>query len=233
MIKLAKYGTLEWGGSLIAAIALCLLGSYLINRGHAPAGWTISLLAVLVWLAIAAFFRVPERSIPAPGELLVSPADGVVVDIERVTDHGIEPYEGQEMLMIGIFLSVLDVHVNRAPCPFEIEYRNHKEGKYLDARSPRCAKENEALVIAGTATAADTRFPMAIRQISGAIARRIVCEPQPGDTLEKGEIYGMIKFGSRTELYLPVENWIEPAVEKGDKVRSGSSVIARINKGLK
>ena len=185
-------------------------------------------LTALIWLAIAAFFRVPARIIPSDNCVLVSPADGLVRDIEIVKDHGIEPFKGQELLRIGIFLSVLDVHVNRAPCAFNVEFKKYKEGRFLDARSPRCAKENESLVIAGTGHASGKAFPMAVRQVSGAIARRIVCEAAPEDSLEKGAIYGIIKFGSRTELYLPNEPWMTTDVAIGDKIYSGSSAIAII-----
>ena len=104
--------------------------------------------------------------------------------------------------------------------------KHYREGRYLDARDTNCIKENEAMTIAGNATAAGKKFPMAIRQVSGAIARRIVCPVLAGRKLKKGEIYGMIKFGSRTELYLPADGF-EAAVEIGQKVRGGSMILAR------
>lgn len=226
-MKLCRYGIKEWLGSGLIALALSALWLLVMFKLNPAVGIALLVLTALTWLAIAAFFRVPVRAIPSDNLVLVSPADGLVRDIEIVKDHGIEPFEGQELLCIGIFLSVLDVHVNRAPCTFKVEYKKYKEGRFLDARSPRCAKENESLVIAGTGQAGGREFPMAVRQVSGAIARRIVCEAAPGDTLEKGAIYGMIKFGSRTELYLPNEPWITTAVAIGDKIYSGSSVIAR------
>ncbi len=227
-MKLAKYGRKEWLGSGAVAAALGGVWIWISLTQNRAAGITLLAVTALAWLAIAAFFRVPRRQIPEEETLLVAPADGRVKDIGVVTDHGIECFSGQPLLRIGIFLSVLDVHVNRAPCQFEVKYRKYKEGRFLDARDPRCARENESLVIAGEGTAAGKVFPMAVRQVSGAIARRIVCEPQPDDRLEKGTIYGMIKFGSRTELYLPDVPWIKTAVQTGDKLRSGTSVIARI-----
>lgn len=228
MMKLAKYGKREWLGGGIVALAIGGMGLLVALRIHAWAGWGLVVLAALAWLAVAAFFRVPDRNIPQEPGMLVSPADGVVKDIGVVTDHGIEPFDGQPLTRIGIFLSVLDVHVNRAPADMEIIYRSYKPGRFLDARDPRCAKENESLVIAGNAQITGKSLPVAVRQISGAIARRIVCEPNPGDRLKKGEIYGMIKFGSRTELYFPSEIGITPAVTIGSKVRSGSTVMARL-----
>lgn len=228
-MKLARYGIKEWLGSGCIALVLGALWLVVAVQWHAPTGGVLLVFTLLVWLAIAAFFRVPVRAIPSDETVLVSPADGVVRDIETVLDHGIDIFDGQELLRIGIFLSVLDVHVNRSPCAFNVHYKKYKEGRFLDARNPLCAKENESLVIAGTGTAAGRNFPIAVRQVSGAIARRIVCEAASGDALEKGSIYGMIKFGSRTELYLPSDSWIKASVAVGDKVQSGSSVIAQIN----
>jgi phosphatidylserine decarboxylase len=217
----------EWLGGGIIALLLSLGWSWLAAKVSLTAGCALLTVTWLLWLAVAAFFRVPERRIAADADALVSPADGAVRDIEVTVDHGIEPFAGQKLLRVGIFLSVLDVHVNRAPCDFEVNYRQYTKGRFLDARDKRCAKENESLVIAGTGSAAGRRFPVAVRQISGAIARRIVCVPQPGGTLKKGEIYGMIKFGSRTELYFPSEGGINVCVRVGDKVRSGSTLIGR------
>jgi len=208
------------------ALAFVALGVFLARvEGWSGGGW-IAGVATALWLAVAAFFRVPRRRMPdVPGTLL-SPADGVVKDIETVRDHGIEPFEGRPMLRIGIFLSVLDVHVNRAPCDWTVEWRRYRKGRFLDARDPRCAKENESMTLAGTGRTGGLAFPLAVRQISGAIARRIVCDPQPEATLRRGEIYGMIKFGSRTELYLPAEGRIVSAVKIGDKVRAGTTIVA-------
>ena len=130
------------------------------------------------------------------------------------------------MLRIGIFLSVFDVHVNRAPCDMQVVFSAHKNGAYHDARNPDAIKENESLLLGGKGKIAGKEFPMAVKQISGAIARRIVCEADPGTELKKGERYGMIKFGSRTELYLPAKSNFEPQVNTGDRVTGGVTVIA-------
>jgi phosphatidylserine decarboxylase len=227
-MKLTRHGIREWLGAAAVALLLSLLWGWLAMNINRTAGIILLSLTWLLWLAIAAFFRVPGRVIAAGADALVSPADGVVRDIEDVEDHGIELFAGQKLTRIGIFLSVLDVHVNRAPCDMTVTYRNYKAGRFLDARDKRCAKENESLVIAGTGEAGGREFPVAVRQVSGAIARRIVCVPQPGSRLKKGEIYGMIKFGSRTELYFPCGKGIQPAVRVGDRVRSGSSLLARV-----
>ncbi|MBR2910566.1 MAG: phosphatidylserine decarboxylase family protein, partial [Lentisphaeria bacterium] len=177
-------------------------------------------------LAVAAFFRSPCRRIPANPLLIVSPADGTVKDIVEVEDFNLPPFNGPAV-RIGIFLSVLNVHVNRAPAEMTVENVSYREGEYLDARDEGAVQRNEAMTISGTAVADDKTFPVAIRQISGAIARRIVCPVKAGAKLEKGEIYGMIKFGSRTELYLPVGR-AEINVKVGDKVSGGSSVLATL-----
>jgi len=233
-MTLTTYGKREWMGSGIIAAFLCVCWVLLIFQlGMVYTGWSLMALTVLSWLAIAAFFRVPHRTIPNDESVLVAPADGVIRDIDVVRNHGIEIFEGQELLRIGIFLSILDVHVNRAPADWDVEYRKYREGRFLDARHPRCSKENEALVLAGNGKAGSRSFPLAVRQISGAIARRIVCQPEPGNSLHKGEIYGMIKFGSRTELFIPDKPWIKVTARIGEKVKSGSTVVAKIETGKK
>ena len=227
-MRLTKHGMREWLGGAVMALLLSLVWSWLAIHLNRTAGYTLLGVTWLLWLAVAAFFRVPVRTIIADPSALVSPADGIVRDIETVEDHGIEIFAGQKLIRIGIFLSVLDIHVNRAPCDLAVKYRKYKEGRFLDASDNRCAKENESLMIAGTGSAGGKQFSVAIRQISGAIARRIVCVPQPGAILEKGEIYGMIKFGSRTELYFPCESGIKVCVQIGDKVRSGSTLMGRV-----
>jgi phosphatidylserine decarboxylase len=155
----------------------------------------------------------------------------MVKDIEVLDTHEIEPFSGQQMLRVGIFLSVLDVHVNRAPCRLEVIWRKYREGAFLDARNSRCIKENESLLIAGWGEVAGDRVPVAVRQVSGAIARRIVCEAEPGTVWERGEIYGMIKFGSRTELFVAADRDWEVCVKVGDKVRSGITPLIRKREG--
>jgi len=227
MMTLTHYGFREWGLGAVAAVLLCTGFITLARHGYPVTGWSLTALTVLCFLALAAFFRNPSRQIPANPAVLVSPADGTVKDI-GVVDFDQAPFEGKA-LRIGIFLSVLNVHVNRAPADWQVVSAVYREGRYLDARNPDCAKENEAMTLAGTARADGIEFPMAVRQISGAIARRIVCPVQPGRQMKKGEIYGMIKFGSRTELYLPVDGF-EVTVKVGDKVRGGSDILAKVVK---
>jgi phosphatidylserine decarboxylase len=128
------------------------------------------------------------------------------------------------MRRVAIFLSVLDVHTNRAPMDAEVTYRKHYPGKFLDARNPNCSIENES----ETWAFRSGQTTLVVRQITGAIARRIVGWSQVGDRIAKGERFGLIRFGSRTELYLPLDS--EIVVKRGDKVKGGETIIARLRK---
>ncbi|MBE6367352.1 MAG: phosphatidylserine decarboxylase family protein [Lentisphaerae bacterium] len=226
-MTLTRYGIREWGGGGLVALLL-LVGCYFAAvHVNFYLGLIPGVLIVLIYGFVVFFFRNPHRTLPSNPEFILSPADGVVRDITVVDDFDQAPFEGKA-LRIGIFLSVLSVHVNRTPAEMQVVSKHYREGRYLDARNPDCARENEAMTIAGNAVAAGVEFPMAIRQISGAIARRIVCPVEPGIKIGRGKIYGMIKFGSRTELYLPVDEKFEILVKPGDKVSGGSSVLAKI-----
>jgi phosphatidylserine decarboxylase len=128
----------------------------------------------------------------------------------------------QTMRRVAIFLSVFDVHTNRAPIDGRIIYRRHHEGLCLDARKPECSEKNEAM----TWGFENPRAILVVRQITGAIARRIVGWSQVGDQLQKGERFGMIRFGSRTEVYLPLDATV--LVKVGDRVAGGATAIARL-----
>lgn len=232
-MTLTKYGRREWG--IATAVAAILLAGT-VSCGFlftSNAGFYLSILVVAAWAAFVGFFRDPARAITTQDDLLLSPADGLVKDIEliRAADcpQLAEVFEGRDMLRVGIFLSVLNVHINRAPADMVVKFREHKDGCYYDARDNRAIKENESLMLAGIATVAGKEYPIAVKQISGAIARRIVCAAEPGTRLQRGEKYGMIKFGSRTELYIPAKSGLEIAVRIGDKVQGGLTVMARLN----
>ena len=232
-MKLTNYGRKEWLRATVCAALLLVLCVVLAVIVNAQAGLCLAVFVLVMWTAFAAFFRDPERKTPAGEKLLTSPADGVVRDIELIPNSncGNEElatlFEGRDMLRIGIFLSVFDVHLNRAPCRMTVKFTSYKEGCFHDARDERAAKENESMILGGTGVIEGNEFPVAVKQISGAVARRIVCPVEPGTVLEKGERYGMIKFGSRTELYLPVKSNFTPAVSVGDRVFGGTTVIAR------
>ena len=228
-MTLTKYGLREWGAGGALLFLLIAYGVFLIAKGNCVAGWIILVLALLALIAVVGFFRSPTRKIVSDPLALSSPADGTVKDIEVVDDFTQEPFTGKA-LRIGIFLSVFNVHVNRAPADWKVLTKIYRKGRYYDARDSRCVRENEAMTLAGIGQAGGLSFPLAVRQISGAIARRIVCPPSSGSEFAKGDIYGMIKFGSRTELYVPVDDRFEVAAKIGDKVKAGETVLVRIKK---
>jgi phosphatidylserine decarboxylase len=182
-------------------------------------------LAVLVplWLFVLAFFRDPERAVPADPDALVSPADGVVTHLEEVDEPG---FAGGRAYRVSIFLSVFNVHVNRAPRPGVITGVAYYPGEFLDARSQGCPRRNEQLWL----DLEDARLgcPVRVKQIAGAVARRIVCWLGPGESVAAGERFGMIKFGSRTDVLLPAGLVAEVKVQVGQPVRGGRDVLLRL-----
>ncbi|MAD78929.1 MAG: phosphatidylserine decarboxylase family protein [Planctomycetaceae bacterium] len=215
---LTSHGRREWG---FATAVLILLGVPAILIG-----WWWALIPLgLFWVAVAGFFRDPLGRKPdtdAPHDL-VSPADGRISRIERVPHH--DATAGGPAIVVRIFLSVLDVHLNRAPCDASVESILHVPGRYLDARSGESAKVNEFNLI-GLRT--DDGEPIGVRQVSGAIARRIVCPLKPGDRLRRGARFGMIKFGSTTELIVPDRPGAEVLVAEGDRVTGGRTILVRL-----
>jgi len=179
----------------------------------------LSLIFLALFLFTIAFFRDPNRPVPAGPNLIVAPADGRVRDIVELDEKEILKTKTRR---VGIFLSIFDVHTNRAPIDGRIVYRQHHAGLCLDARDPNCSEKNEAMTWAFE----NPRGRIVVRQLTGAIARRIVVWANVGDELKKGERFGMIRFGSRTELYLPLN--AEVLVKTGDHVSGGSTVIARL-----
>ena len=179
----------------------------------------LSLIFLALFLFTIAFFRDPNRPVPAGPNLIVAPADGRVRDIVELDEKEILKTKTRR---VGIFLSIFDVHTNRAPIDGRIVYRQHHAGLCLDARDPNCSEKNEAMTWAFE----NPRGRIVVRQLTGAIARRIVAWANVGDELKKGERFGMIRFGSRTELYLPLNAAV--LVKTGDHVSGGSTVIARL-----
>jgi phosphatidylserine decarboxylase len=179
----------------------------------------LSLIFLALFLFTIAFFRDPNRPVPAGPNLIVAPADGRVRDIVELDETEILKTKTRR---VGIFLSIFDVHTNRAPIDGRIVYRQHHAGLCLDARDPNCSEKNEAMTWAFE----NPRGRIVVRQLTGSIARRIVAWANVGDKLKKGERFGMIRFGSRTELYLPLD--AEVLVKTGDHVSGGSTVIARL-----
>lgn len=209
---MATYGRKEIVvfGAFWSAMTLAALTVYPPAAGLPAAGL----------LFTAYFFRDPRRRVPEGEQNVVAPADGRVTD---VTDVRLPEFGDAPMIRIGIFLSVLDVHVNRAPCAGEVRQVVYTPGKFHSAMSPVAGDENEANMIRVSTAAGD----IVIRQIAGLIARRIVCAVQEGDKLERGQRIGMIKFGSRTELFLPKDRVADVCVAVGQKVRGAATIVAR------
>src|ERR1700751_2007640 len=175
-------------------------------------GWAIFpllLACFFLW-----FFRDPERAIPQEPGALVSPADGKVTDVSAVNT------EGGKRTRISIFLSVFDVHVNRSPIAGVIRDVCYQRGKFLDARSPDCAEQNEQNIV----TVEGEGQQVVFKQIAGLLARRIVFTPKPGDSLQRGQRVGLIKFGSRTDVLFDADARVSGKV--GDRVKGGASILA-------
>ena len=177
-----------------------------------------TLLAALLFLFVAYFFRDPERAVPTDEGIIVSAADGLVVGVDEMEEPD---FHLGPMIRIAVFLSVFDVHVNRSPVDGVVKSTIYKAGQFLDVRHPDSSTRNECrswwLETAGG--------PVAVRQIAGLIARRIVAWADVGSTLARGQRLGMIRFGSRTEVFLPPGCLV--LVKPGDRVSGASTPIAR------
>ncbi len=223
-IPLTRYG---WPQVVVypAAVIVAMAAFSLFARASIALWVIISvegvLATVLVWALM--FFRDPDRRCPSEGDLLLSPADGRVTDVEQVQEN---TFIGAPALRIGIFLSIFDVHINRAPCDVRVETVAHRKGRYRNALNPESGRVNESNDL-GMVRTASPKDRLLVRQISGAIARRIVCRTAAGEELAGGQKFGMIKFGSRTELYVPLRDDVKCLVRVGDKVKAGLAPLIR------
>jgi phosphatidylserine decarboxylase len=181
-------------------------------------GWLLlMLLGFLLTFFIALFFRNPKREIPDTSNAILSPADGTIIDVATCNE---ERFLKAEALKVSIFMSVLDVHLNRAPVAGKVIEKSYNPGRFLVASREKASLLNEqtALILE-----TEDRSKILLIQIAGLVARRIVCYPKAGDRLRKGEIFGLIRFGSRVDLYLPTT--VKPVVWIGQHVKGGESVI--------
>jgi phosphatidylserine decarboxylase len=179
-------------------------------------GWRLTAgVLLLICAAVAFFFRDPERLPPAEAGVVVSPADGRVMEI---TD---EVLQGRPGRRISIFLSIWDVHVNRSPMAGRVREVEYRTGRFYNAMRSRASVENEQNII----HLQTERGEMVFKQIAGAIARRVVCWKAPGDTVKLGERIGLIRFGSRMDVWLPSD--AEILARPGQHVAGGVSVLAR------
>jgi phosphatidylserine decarboxylase len=218
---LTRMGNCE---ALCASLVFFWLSIFImILAGDIHPVFMIFLVPVLpVWALCIAFFRDPHRTIPDAADALVSPADGAVTHIDEVAEP---EFPGGRALRISIFLSVFNVHINRMPRAGRVVELRYYPGAFLDARHPQCGVANEQLWTDVDDAATGRR--LRIKQISGKLARRIVCWLKAGDEVQRGQRFGMIKFGSRTEIYLPADLPVDVQVKVGQTVYGGSTVLLR------
>lgn len=215
-MPLTRYGLREWLVITVVAVLIAVGLAFL---------WIWLVVPVVVlWTAIVSFFRDPVRSIPdnLPEGVMLSPADGTISAIEQVDEHDAT---GGPATIVRIFLSVLNVHVNRSPYDGEVVAVRYTPGEFLNAQTEESARENEHNLITMRIARDET---IGVRQVAGLVARRIVCPLAVGDRLQRGQKFGMIKFGSTTELILPRPDDVTVHVEKGQKVRGGLTLLATL-----
>jgi len=217
---IAKYGisTVAW----IIAFSIALLIISLLIKPVALKAVTF-LLAILISGFTLFFFRDPERKTPNGDDLVISPADGKVFLIRELFEN---EFILDDAIQISIFMSPLNVHVNRIPISGEVKFLKYIPGKYIVAFEEKSSENNERKII-GIETGDGLKIM--VKQIAGFIARRIVCEVKKGDKVKTGQRYGMIKFGSRVDVIMP-KNKVEILVSIGQKVKAGETIIAKVKR---
>jgi phosphatidylserine decarboxylase len=225
-LRLARAGLAEL---LVFSAVFFVLSAAVVLLGVVvhPLLLLLLLLTLTPWLFVISFFRDPERSIPNDADALVSPADGTVTHVGETADAD---FPGGRAFTISIFLSVFNVHVNRLPRRGRVKALRYYPGAFLDARDADCSVRNEQLWI--DLIDADTGGLVRVKQIAGAIARRIVCWLRIDEEVRAGERLGMIKFGSRTEVSVPAELVQDALVKVDDTVHGGSTILLRLKNGL-
>jgi len=212
------------GSLLITCIVIVFLFSFVRSSTYSVAFYILmvaSCLMIVMTLFMAYFFRDPERNIPQGEGLFVSPADGKVILIKDVYEKDYLKSDAKE---VSIFMSPLNVHVNRAPYDGVVSLVKHSPGTYKAAYRDDASMNNENIVMVLDSQAGR----ILVRQVAGFVARRAVCKVKAGDSLKRGERYGMIKFGSRLDIYMPTNTEIQ--VTLGEIVRAGETVIGSIGK---
>lgn len=208
-----------WPFILIGLVLTVLL---IVLSTRANSLWLFCLATILglLTLFVTFFFRDPDRTFAAEPGLLASPADGKVIKIEQIATH---PFIGGPATKVSIFLSVFDVHVNRVPANGVVTHVTYNPGEFFVAYADKASEKNEQTEIGMTT---DSGEKILFKQIAGYIARRIVCRLEKGDTVAAGQRFGMIRFGSRAELFVPASAAI--LVKAGDRVLGGETPLARL-----
>ncbi len=215
----------EYGSKELSFFGLLLFTILILSLLFYP--W-VSILVCFCMACVLYFFRDPTRIPPEGEENLVAPADGTIVEISHVQE---ENFLKCRVTKIAIFMSLFSVHVNRISYSGKIEFIKHVPGKFLDARAPESSMKNEHNMVGILADDENTR--LMIKQIAGKVARRIVCACAVGDSVKRGERFGMIKFGSRLEVFIPETADFKIAVKKGEKVSAGTTVLGVLKIGSK
>lgn len=205
-------------------VFLLMLTALIFTRASLKleSGWVGWSLSVVLWAFTALcvfFFRNPERQMPQGKEIIVSPADGSVIDIDEVDEsqfiHG-------RARRVSIFMPVWNVHVNRAPVERMVKYLHYQPGRFHVASLPKASVENEQVIIG----IESSRGRILVKQIAGILARRVVCHLREGQQVQRGERFGIIKFGSRLEVFVPMNAEIH--VRLKEKMRAGETIIASL-----
>lgn len=213
-IPLAKYGIREI--LFFTVLSLLIAGIFIYYKQY------YFLVIPLVILGfVFYFFRDPERIVPADENQVVSPADGRIIEITEVKENS---FLKEDAVKVAIFLSVFNVHINRSPVSGRVEWISYQPGKFLVASEPLASQVNESNAMGINYQS----IKVLVRQVSGIIARRIVCVCKVNDELKRGERFGMIKFGSRTELYIPKKNVESIPVKLDDKVKGAETILAKL-----
>ena len=219
---LTKYGYDNAIPMLIIGFSLILLSGFVLQNAWS---WISAILGIIIILFTLWFFRDPQRIIPSSAisdpSIIIAPADGKIVEIIEMEEK--EFFKGQAR-QISIFLSPLDVHVNRSPVSGTVDFYRYMQGDYMVAWHPKASELNEQSRIGVQNEFGKVFF----KQITGVLARRIVCTVKQGDVLETGEQIGMMKFGSRMDIILPLD--AEILVHKDERTRGGETIIARLKK---
>jgi phosphatidylserine decarboxylase len=223
-VPLTKYGWPEMvvipAGILAIMVIAALAGTSILPI------WAVVLIesllgVVFIWLLM--FFRDPYRRCPSDKNILLAPADGQITDIETVRE---DSFIGETALRVGIFMSIFDVHINRSPCNAKVERIIYRKGRCKNAKNPSSGRINRSNDVWLVRTDSPVEKVL-VRQISGAIARRIICGISERQQLRSGEKFGMVKFGSRAELYVPARGNTACLLRIGDKVKAGLTPVIR------
>ncbi|HTO15472.1 MAG TPA: phosphatidylserine decarboxylase family protein [Edaphocola sp.] len=206
----------------ILFVILAIGNHFLLNNDNTVSQifyWVFQLVFFLLWFWVLWFFRIPNRTYTQGDNLVIAPADGKVVVIEETVET---EYFKDKRLQVSIFMSPLNVHVNRSPIKGIVKYMKYHSGKYLVAWHPKSSTENERT----TLVVENQKTTLLIRQIAGALARRICYYVKEGQTIDQNEEFGFIRFGSRVDIYFPVGTKID--VEIGQAVKGGQTILAKL-----